>query len=195
EEHFYTTAMAAVDWIMSKEGTYKSVTYIGGAGMKEAVNKSGLLIDYKDPDVVFVGMNRELGYKDYCDILQYISGRSLFISTDNRKTQRYDGMMMIGNGSIVKMLEYASNKEAISFGRGSVMTIHLAMRHLKSYVEDAIFVSHRFQDDLLTASIAGMETTLITEGKDIYSLGVSKDYYPTSIADSLEGLTINASLR
>lgn len=183
----YTSAMAAVDYLLLKEKNMNKAAYIGGAGIKEALEKGGFQISFDHPDVVLVGMNKKCTYEDYSKILVCLNDGAKLVSTDNRKTQKTDGMQMIGNASIVKMLEYASDQEAISFGRGSLNDLLMCKRFLKK--DNILVVGNDFTRDIIPAMKLGMSTVFVTEGRSIMHLGMNEDMHPDYIVEDLFGLT------
>lgn len=186
---FYTSAMAAVDYLLVKFPQWKKAAYIGGRGIRAALELGGFSIDHKQPDVVFAGMNRNLSYKDYSDILQYLLNGAVLISTDSRRTQRMEGVDMIGSGAIVRMLEYASQKRAVDFSRGSDILLRMALRYLNIKAEDTLAVGDDFNRDIVPAIKRGMDTVLITNGEGIENLEMSDTIHPTYIVEDLSGLT------
>ena len=188
EGDFYTSAMAAVDYLLAKYPQWKKAAYIGGRGIQEALSKGGFEIDNKKPDLFFAGMDRNLSHKDYSDVLQMLLNGAILISTDSRRTQIIDGVQMIGNGSVVKMLEYACGKESVSFGRGSNMILRMALRYLRAKPEDVLAVGESFGRDIAPAVRMGMETALITNGKGIENLQMSETMHPGYIVENLDGL-------
>jgi ribonucleotide monophosphatase NagD (HAD superfamily) len=181
--------MAAVDYLLVKFPQWKKAAYIGGRGIRAALELGGFSIDHKQPDVVFAGMNRNLSYKDYSDILQYLLNGAVLISTDSRRTQRMEGVDMIGSGAIVRMLEYASQKRAVDFSRGSDILLRMALRYLNIKAEDTLAVGDDFNRDIVPAIKRGMDTVLITNGEGIENLEMSDTIHPTYIVEDLSGLT------
>ena len=188
-DNFYTSAMAAVDWLSYFHPDKKRAAYIGGNGIKLSLQMGGFQIDYKNPDVLIVGMDRNLSYKDYSDYLQMILSGTTLMSTDNRLIQRFEGAEMIGNRAIVKMLEEASGVEAISFGRGSRLLPEMAMRYLNVSPDNILLVGNDFQKDIVPAIDLTMFTAYITGGNSIMSLGMSDVLHPDYLLESLGGLT------
>jgi HAD superfamily hydrolase (TIGR01450 family) len=185
---FYVSAMAAVDYLLTKFPKWKKAAYIGGKGIQAALEQGGFAIDNKEPDVVFAGMDRNLSYKDYSDTLQFLLNGAVLISTDSRRTQTIDGVEMIGNGAIVRMLEYASEKRSVDFARGSDILLRMALRYLNIKAEYALAIGDDFKKDIVPAIQRGMETVLVTHGEGIMDLGMSDTLHPTYIVEDLSGL-------
>lgn len=188
ELDLYSTSMAAVDYVVRKYPERIRVAGIGGKGMKEAIQKGGFINDRKSPDILFVGMNRNMTYLDYSYALQYILGGAKVISTDSRKTMMADGLHQIGNASVIKMLEYASGERAEDFGRGSEHYLLEATRFFKQKPEDIILVGDDFEKDMKPAMALGMTTVFVTKGQDMFELGMNDEVHPTYLVEDLYGL-------
>ncbi|MBE6109061.1 MAG: hypothetical protein E7194_01435 [Erysipelotrichaceae bacterium] len=184
----YFSAMAAVDYLLIKFPQWKKAAYIGGKGIPAALEQGGFVINNAKPDVVFVAMDRNLSYKDYSDTLQYLLNGSVLISTDSRRTQIIDGVEMIGNGAVVKMLEYAAQKRSVDFSRGSDILLRMALRYIGVKAENALAVGDDFMRDIVPAIGRGMETVLITNGEGINDLPITDKLHPTYIVEDLSGL-------
>ena len=115
----YTSSMACVDYIHLRYPKIQTAAYLGGAGIKEAIQKGGYRITFDHPEYVIVGMNKKSTYLEYSKIALCIREGALFLSSDNRVVQNVDGIPLIGNAAIIQMLECASGKHSITFGRGS----------------------------------------------------------------------------
>lgn len=184
----YSSSMAAVDWIRWMYPQKNKAVIVGGRGMKDAVQKGGLEINHVSPDWLFLGMNANLTYVDYCDALQVLDEGAQMIITDARMTLVKENVRMIGNGSIAKMLEAASGKEGISFGRGSDRLIKQGMKYYDVPAENITMVGTHFQKDILPAIALGMTTVYVTQGNSIVDLGMNEECHPDYIVEDLAGL-------
>ncbi len=184
----YTSSLAAVDWIMWHSPDKNKAAMIGGRGMRDAIVKGGMVIDHVSPDWLFLGMNKTLSYVDYSDALQVLEEGAELIVTDERRIQIKDGIHMIGNGAVAHMLEYASGKEAVSFGRGSERFLKQAMKYFDVTPESLTMVGTDFEKDIVPAIKFGMNTVFVTQGRSIMDLGISDEVHPDYIVEDLSGL-------
>jgi 4-nitrophenyl phosphatase len=184
----YTSSMAAADWIRWVYPQKNKAAMIGGKGMKEALEKADIEINHISPDWLFLGMNTNLTYIDYCDALQVLADGAQLIVTDGRRTMIKENAEMIGNGSIAHMLEYASEKEGISFARGSDRLIRQGMKYIDVSPENITLVGTHFKKDIAPAIALGMTTVYVTQGTSIADLGMNDDCHPDYIVEDLFGL-------
>lgn len=185
----YTSAMAAVDYLLSVNARKRRAMMIGGRGLKAALDQGGFIMTGDHPDYLFVAMNRNMTYSDYCGALEAINDGAQIVSTDNRRTQWSDGNRIIGNASVVRMLEYASGTRAVSTGRGSSNLFLSAQNYLSRKTEEILMVGTSFRSDILPSEELGYATCLVTEGRDIMKMGVNEDTHPDYIVEDLSGLT------
>ena len=188
--NIYTSTMAAVDWVMWNHPERKKASYIGGYGLKQTLEEGGLTISFRDSQLLFVGMNRNMTYSEYSDALQSLLEGALLLSTDSRRTQAVSSRQMIGSGAVVRMLEYAANVKAEEFGRGSANIFEAALRYMRLEKEQVIFVGTDFQKDIIPAHNAGLETVFAANGANILELGMSEELHPDYIIEDLIGLTV-----
>lgn len=184
----YTSAMAAVDWILSAYPGRLRTDYLGGAAIAEAVQGGGMFLTHDKCDWFMIGLSRSAGYQDYSDIYDMLVHGTNLVSLDSRKGQEKDGRMTLGSGAFAHMLEYASGKEAVACGRGSILFLTQALKYAQVKKSQAVCVGNDFQKDILPALKLGMETVLVTEGNSIMDQGITKDLHPTYIVEDLSGL-------
>lgn len=185
----YSSIMAAVDWVLWKEPFRRTAAYLGGPGIRLTLEEVGMTIRHMDADVLFVGMNRNLGYRDYSEAVQIIHDGAVLISTDSRRIQRQEGAEYIGNGAVVKMLEYASGIKALDFGRGSIGLYNMALRYMQVNARDVVSIGTQFPRDIEAARTMGIETVFLTNGASIMELGMDEENHPDYIVEDLYGLT------
>ncbi|MGM9941570.1 MAG: HAD hydrolase-like protein [Bulleidia sp.] len=186
--NLYTSSMAAVDFLSSHFPEKKQAAVIGGEGVREAVEKAEYHRNHLHPDFVFAGMDRTLNYDDYCDVCAMIAEGGILVSVDDRRTQVVENQKLIGNGSIVHMMEYATKTDAIHFGIGSPLLLDMVLRYMKADASVVVFVGTSFVRDLIPALHKGMTTVYVTEGRSIVNEGMNEKIHPDYIVEDLSGL-------
>lgn len=183
----YTSSMACVDYVHYRYPKMEKAAYLGGAGIREALQKGGYQITFDHPDFVIVGMNKKSTYMDYSRIALNVQDGALLISSDNRIVQNIDGLKMIGNASVVKMIEEATGQHSISFGRGC--DNFLLMTKLFLQKNNILFVGNDFEKDIICAMHCDFTTVFVTEGRTIETLDMDENHHPDYIVEDLIGLT------
>ncbi len=187
--HIYTSTMATLDYLHHTYHDKKKIAAIGSQGMLTTIQQSGYTLTFDEPDFVLAGMSKEVQYDDYSALLQAILSCGRFYSIDDRKVQRTDGLPGIGNGAVVKMLEYASNVKPLSFGKGSKGYLTMTCRYMKVPPTDVLYVGNDFHRDIIPATRFGMNTVLISQGRDLTHIGMTEEIHPDFIVNDLYGLT------
>ncbi len=187
-DQIYTGVMAAVDWMIMYSPAKNRAAYIGSPAIKAALEKGGYIIDNRDPELLFVGLEKNMTYREYSEAVYHIICGADLISVDNRLRVKSDGIIQIGNGAVVKMLEAASGETAVDFGRGSEKMMRMALRYIQVMAHQVIMVGSDFEKDIVPALLLNMTTVYVTGGKDILGLGMSDQVHPDYIVEDLSGL-------
>lgn len=189
-EMFYTSAMAAVDYISTTYPDKKRAAYIGENGLKQPLISNNYIFDFENPDFLFVGMDRNATYTDYSFALRTILNGATFVATNDDRILLTENGPNIGNGSVVALLEYASGVKPIRIGKPHKIIVEKALKYAKTTKEDAIIVGDNLETDILAGINAGLESILVTSGvhsmEDAFRLNIK----PTYIVDSLDHLII-----
>ena len=188
EENLYTSTMAAVEYIVAHDKKAINVDYIGGKGIRQVLTDTGFHITHHQPQYFFVGMDRNLSYDEYQDVFTQLRKGSQLVSVDNRRIQIVDQVEKIGNGTIVRMLEYASSVKAMNFGCGTKVLLKYASSHLPYSCSETIMIGNRFKKDIVPALQLGMLTFYVAGSEEMMKQGINDELHPDYILDDLTGL-------
>lgn len=188
-EQFYNSAMASVQYVKAHY-TGNKAYYLGKAGLWQALTEEGYRITDQDPDFVFVGLNKEATYAEYSKALTFLlRGAKLIGTNQDRILAKPDGFE-IGNGSVVAMFEYASNKKSPDIAKPHTPILDLCLQHYNLQKEDVILIGDNLETDILLGKNAGVETVFVQTGvhmaKDISRLGIEPDHIVTDLRDCLD---------
>lgn len=187
-EMFYTSAMAAVDAICRKYPDKKNAGYIGGKGMLELLRIGGFALNMDRADWLFIGSDHGATYNDYSYGLKLIERGAYIVSTDPSPTERSLSGTLIGSGSIVKMLEYASGTRAVEAGIPAPLIISRALTYLHAQIEDAVLIASHPETEILCGSNAGIRTVLFTEAMDESENALLRRIHPDYVTEDLLSL-------
>ena len=186
-ERFYTSTLSAIDWVAKEYPRHIRAAAIGGQGLKIELRNAGFEQDYTHPNWVFLGLDRNAAYEDYNDILRMIENGAVGISLDSSRT--LDGeTKSIGAGAIARMIEYASDKQVLRFGRPSVLTVANALKYTGYANTEVVFVGNDFDNDIIPALRCSMDTVFVAEKESIYDTKINEKVQPKWIVENLEGL-------
>ncbi len=187
-EYFYTSAMAAADYIAKNYPNKKRACMIGQEGLSEALLNRGFEIVEENADFAFIGLSLNAGYQEYSKILQQCLQGAVLVGTNNDRILLNEKGAGCGNGSIVALFEYALNKPSLKIGKPYPPIIEGVLQELHATKEEVIMVGDNLETDILCGINSGIETILVLGGvhdeKDIESY----DIHPTHIIKSLDEL-------
>lgn len=187
-EMFFNSAMAAC--IYAKDMGLQSAYYIGQDGLKEAMEQSSIVYDDKNPDVVFVGLDKMASYQSYSKALKYLlQGAKLIGTNKDRILASPDGFEM-GNGSIVTMFEYASSQTSPDIAKPSSLMLDLCLKHFHLKKEDIILIGDNLETDIKLGYDNGVQSVFVQSGvhtkNDIEKFKVYPTYTIEKMTDLLE---------
>ena len=188
KENIYTSTMAAVEYIVTHDKKAIDVDYIGGKGIRQVLTDTGFHITHHHPQYFFVGMDSSLSYDEYQDVFTQLRKGSQLVSVDHRRIQMVDQVEKIGNGTIVRMLEYAAGVKAMNFGCGTKILLKFASTHLPYSLSETIMIGNRFKKDIVPALQLGMLTFYVAGSEEMMKQGINDELHPDYILDDLTGL-------
>lgn len=185
EKHFFTSSMAAAR-IMRKKG-YDKAQMIGMDGLAEALQNSGFEIS-EEPQCLFVGLDRQGNYEKYSQALQYLLKGAILVGTNDDRLLAHGDTFHIGNGSIVRMFEYASGQTSMKIGKPHSAFLHEALDYYHLSKEECIIIGDNLETDIALGANEQVETILVLSGvhheEDIERLKI----YPDRIISRLDEL-------
>lgn len=178
-ESFFNSAMAAAKYA-KKNYEGNRAYYIGGQGMKQALEEEGFEITENQPQFVFVGLDKTKTYKDYSHALTFLlQGAKLIGTNDDRLLAKPTGFE-IGNGSIVAMYEYATNQKSPKIGKPNAPILDLCLEQFHLRKEDVVLIGDNLETDIALGCNNGVETIFVETGvhkrKDIPFFPVQPDH-------------------
>lgn len=94
-----------------------SVFIIGEKGLKAAFEQEGIDQAGEKPDVVIMGIDRDITYAKLADACLAIREGAHFIATNSDHAFPTERGLVPGNGSFVKLMELASGKSPVFIGK------------------------------------------------------------------------------
>lgn len=187
EEHFYTSSIAAAKY-MKKHSQKRKTWFIGKKGLEEALIQEGFQITEDHPDFVFVGLDVEGSYDLYSKALRFLlNGAKLIGTNTDRRLASNDGYI-IGNGSVIKMLEYASGQESEKIGKPYAPMLEGVLDYLQLSKEDVIIIGDNLETDISLGTQHGVETIFVTSGVHQKSDCEKLQIFPTHKIENLKEL-------
>lgn len=142
------------------------VYMVGETGLREALLAAGLTVtaDFRVADAVVVGMDREATYPRLRDAALGIQRGIPFIATNTDRTLPTELGLIPGAGSLVGLLEIATEVKARVIGKPSAAIMQLGLRRLGTPAALTAAVGDRPETDILGGQAAGMPTIAVLTG-------------------------------
>ncbi len=175
ENHFFTSSMAASAYA-AKQFTQRDCFFIGSKGLEEALINEGFHFVEENAAIVFVGLQMDADYDSYSKALSNLLQGSTFIATNvDRRLPSSDGFK-VGNGAVVAMLEYASEKESIKVGKPYRIILDECLAHYGLHREEIILVGDNLETDILLGIQSQVDHVFVSTGvhtkEDMYRLNI-----------------------
>jgi 4-nitrophenyl phosphatase len=142
------------------------VLLVGEEGIHRALAERGFQFteDHRDADIVVVGMDRQFTYAKAQEAGLAIRGGAAFVATNTDRSLPTPIGLVPGAGSIVAMLEAATDVQARVFGKPSPGIYLYALPRLGVPAHRAAAVGDRPETDIIGGQQAGMRTIGVLTG-------------------------------
>jgi len=184
EEHFYTCAMATVDFLqLQKPGGTAFV--IGEGGLISALHQAGYGITSHQPDYVIVGEGRTLNFEMAEKAMAMVLNGAHLIATNLDVSCPTASGSRPGCGALVALLEAATGRPAYSVGKPSPFMMRAARKRLGLRTADTIMVGDTMATDIRGAVELGYQTVLVLTGSTRREDLTRFPYQPTLVVESI----------
>ena len=185
-DSFFNSAMAA-SLYAAKQYTERKAFYIGGAGLQQALEECGFEITDVDPQLVFVGLDKNKNYADYSKALSYLLNGAKLIGTNDDRVLAKPGGFEMGNGSIVAMFEYASLQKSPQIGKPHAPILELCLEKFHLNKEDVVLVGDNLETDISLGFYNQVETIFVESGvhtrADVFRFDVRPDHIVANLME------------
>ena len=162
-EQFFTSAMAASRYAKHHQFGNR-VFCLGESGLQEALLEQGFELCEEDVDCVVVGLDSHATYHRYSDAYRCLMNNAFFIATNPDRRIPTGQTSQIGNGAIVKMLEYASEKECLMIGKPHTPMLEEMLLYANVDKFDCIIIGDNLETDIAFGVSHDVETIFVTTG-------------------------------
>lgn len=185
KESVFTTSQATANFIWEKKRE-ATVYAIGEEGLKQALQKRGLVLVENDPDFVVTGIDREITYEKLAQACIAVRNGATFISTNADIAIPTERGLLPGNGALTSVVSVSTNVQPIFIGKPEGIIVEQALQVLGTDKRDTLMVGDNYDTDIKAGLNCGLDTLLVHTG--VTSRQQLKDYsiQPTYTVDSLE---------
>jgi NagD protein len=166
EDEILSSARLTAEYIAERFG---SVSYhlVGERGFDEELKRVGLRRTLGETaDIVAVGLDRRLNYHKLDRAARVARNGAAIVATHSARLYMAKQGPAIAVGPIVKAIEFASGKKAVSVGKPSALMFRIALKKAGVSKEDAIMIGDQLETDVLGSKRAGIQCILVSSGVD-----------------------------
>jgi len=164
----------------------KSVYTVGESGLNNALIGAGFTFSEDNPDYVVVGLDSDVTYHKLEVAVLNIRRGSKFIGTNADSNLPNERGMVPGAGSLVKMVEYATQVEPIMIGKPERVIMDMALKRSGLKRDEVIMVGDNYNTDVLAGMGAEIDTLLVYSGLSTKEQVQTKAKLPTYQVDTLD---------
>ncbi|KIS02860.1 TIGR01457 family HAD-type hydrolase [Paucilactobacillus wasatchensis] len=186
-DNIYTTALATADYLAQHANRqHRKVYVIGEIGLKNALLNAGFTMDDERPDYVVVGLDSDVTYHKFERAVLAVRNGATFIGTNADSNLPNERGMVPGAGSLVKLVEYATQQQPIMIGKPEKIIMEMALQKIDLPKEKVIMVGDNYHTDISAGINVGMDTLLVYTGLSQKNEVMQEKTLPTYQVDTLD---------
>jgi 4-nitrophenyl phosphatase len=142
------------------------VIVLGMEGLRAALRGQGfeLTTDPAAAAYAVAGIHTELTYRELSDVTLAIRAGARFIGTNGDRTLPSERGQVPGAGSILALLETATDVKPIVIGKPNAPMFEIALERLGVTPSQTLMVGDRYETDIAGAQTLGMTTAAVLTG-------------------------------
>ncbi|MHA6260007.1 TIGR01457 family HAD-type hydrolase [Sporosarcina sp. CAU 1771] len=162
-----------------------SVMIIGEEGLKDAFTKEGFFLTDNNPDVVVMGIDREITYAKLANASIAIRNGAHFIATNSDLVFPTEKGLVPGNGSFAKLVELTSGKSPVYIGKPESQMLRMIQSEHGFAKSDMVMIGDNYDTDILAGIHFGIDTIHVEGGVTSREEVLAKEVQPTHLYHSL----------
>lgn len=185
-DNIYTTALATADYLYAKVPANSKIYVVGESGLKTALTQRGFVLTDDHPAYVVVGLDTAVTYAKLEKAVLLIRQGAKFIGTNADSNLPNERGMVPGAGSIVKLVEYATQQRPLMIGKPEAIIMEMALNKVNLTKDEAIMVGDNYHTDIEAAINVGMDSLLVYTGLSRPTEVEKEPIQPTYTVNSLD---------
>lgn len=185
-KNVYTTALATADYLEHIANKQARLYVVGESGLKTALADKGFRFDEENPEYVVVGLDSDVTYHKLELAVLAIRRGATFIGTNADSNLPNERGMVPGAGSLVKLVEYATQTAPIMIGKPEKIIMEMALEKSGLDKGQVVMVGDNYHTDISAGINVGMDTLLVYTGLSTRQEVAQQKILPTYQVDSLD---------
>lgn len=211
EVDVFGVANAAAVYLRDIAGISGKVYVIGGQGMKQELDKSGLVnfgtgrdpdeaswdpkrllrMEFKDDvQAVLVGFDEHFHYNKIYKAVSYLANpRCLYVATNvvETRVQIGEGRVQPTTGSLIQSITVAAQRDPVVVGKpGTLLLDCIRKKHPRINLARTVFIGDGLRSDIAFANNIGIDSVLVLTGSGSLDKVDSADVMPTYVTESFD---------
>lgn len=168
----------------------RSVSFLplGERGLSEELLAAGHTVTDQKPDVVVVGLDRQLNYARLNSAFKALREGSCLVGSYGGAVYMSNNGSALSAGPVIKALEYASGKRAVIIGKPSPRMFQLALRRAQAKASQAVMIGDQIETDIRGAKRSGVHTVLVLSGVERRKSLRNSTLKPELVIDNVDEL-------
>ncbi|MFU7538886.1 TIGR01457 family HAD-type hydrolase [Enterococcus casseliflavus] len=184
-ETIYTASLATIDF-MKDHVKGRKVFVIGEAGLIDLILAAGFEWEETNPDYVVVGLDNHVTYEKFVLATLAIQKGATFIGTNPDKNIPTERGLLPGAGSLIAMVETATQTQPIFIGKPEAIIMEKAVAHIGLSKEEVLMVGDNYETDIRSGIQNGIDSLLVLSGFTPKAAVPTLPVAPTYVVDSLD---------
>lgn len=183
-QEVFTTSLATANYLYEHKPN-SNVYVIGEEGLQTALMEKNFTLDDENPDVVVIGIDREINYEKLTKACLGVRKGALFISTNGDIALPTERGLLPGNGALTSVITVSTQIEPIFIGKPHSIIIEQALETLGTSKAETLMVGDNYDTDILAGIQSGLDTLLVHTGVTTAEILAEKQIQPTYTVHSL----------
>lgn len=185
--NIYTSALATADYLATQTSQNQRTAYvIGESGLTTALKEQGFTFTDQHPAYVVVGLDSHVTYDQLATAVLLIRAGATFVGTNPDSNLPNEKGMVPGAGSLVKLVEYATQRQPIMIGKPSQIIMQMALQRSGLDKSAVVMVGDNYRTDIQAAINCGMDSLLVYTGLSTREQVEQEVVQPTHQVNSLD---------
>lgn len=159
-----TSGTATTSYLQTQYPKGTRLYVVGGDGLKQMLVHAGFVLVEEDAEVVVCGIDFDLTYNKMRTATLHIRQGVPFVGTNPDSSFPSPAGLVPGAGSILAMLESASDVTPTIIGKPERAMFESALRTLGTDPSETLMIGDRIGTDIQGAQAVGIQTALVLTG-------------------------------
>ena len=154
--------------------------------MIDLILAAGFEWEETNPDYVVVGLDNHVTYEKFVLATLAIQKGATFIGTNPDKNIPTERGLLPGAGSLIAMVETATQTQPIFIGKPEAIIMEKAVAHIGLSKEEVLMVGDNYETDICSGIQNGIDSLLVLSGFTPKAAVPTLPVAPTYVVDSLD---------